>query len=166
LTAAAKRLGRLVKGKLVGIRVTKHGASPRIISAQVIGTKGRTTVTGAQLESAFGLLSTWASFTSISTRAGHVPASAGVHGANDLAVFAELKQAFALSGETVRVLRGVVVPAGKGGTVMIEARAGKRWARVATARLGKGGAYAVTVGAPGVYRAVYRGLDGPSVVLP
>ena len=57
LPAAARALGRLVKGSLVGIRVTQHGASPRIISAAVIGTSGTTTVTGAQLEGAFGLLS-------------------------------------------------------------------------------------------------------------
>jgi stage II sporulation protein D len=166
LTAAAARLGRLVKGKLVGIRVTKTGASPRIMAAQVIGTKGSTTVSGGQLQGAFGLLSTWASFTAISTRAGQVPAGAGIHGATDLAVFAELKQAFALAGETMRVLRGAIVPAGKGATVTIEARAGKRWERVGSARLGKGGAYAVRVGRPGVYRTVYRGLDGPSVVVP
>jgi stage II sporulation protein D len=165
VTAAAKQLGRLLKGKLVGIRVTQHGVSPRIMSAQVIGTKGSTTVTGAQLQSAFGLLSTWASFTTISGSAGQAPVTGAVHGANDLSVITQLKRAFALVGERTPVLRGRVVPARAGASVTFEMRAGKRWQRVRTSRLGKGGSYAVGVGRPGVYRTVYRGLDGPSVVV-
>ena len=75
VTGAGKRLGKLVKGKLVGIRVTQRGVSPRIVSAVVIGSAGSTTVTGAQLQGAFGLLSTWASFTTISAAAGHTAAA-------------------------------------------------------------------------------------------
>ncbi len=165
LTAATKQLGRLVKGKLVGIRVTKHGASPRIMSAVVIGTKGSTTVTGGQLQVDFGLLSTWASFTTISATPGQVPVTGPVHGANDLSVIPQLKRAFALAGERTPVLRGHVVPAGAGDTVSFEIRAGKRWRRVGSVRLGKGGAYAVGLARPGVYRTVYRGLDGPSVTV-
>jgi SpoIID/LytB domain protein len=166
LTAAAKRLGKLVKGKLVGIRVTQHGASPRIVSAVVIGSRGTTTVTGAQLQGAFGLLSTWASFTTISAAAGHAPATGGAHAASDLAILTQLKRAFALVGETVPVLRGNVVPARKGDQVTIQARAGNGWRRIGRVRLGRGGSYAVRVPGPGVYRTVYRGLDGPSVVVP
>ena len=40
LSAATKQLGKLVKGKLLGIKVTQHGASPRIMSADVLGTGG------------------------------------------------------------------------------------------------------------------------------
>jgi stage II sporulation protein D len=171
--AAAKRLGKLVKGKLVGIRVTQRGASPRIMSAVVVGGAGSTTVTGSQLQGAFGLLSTWASFTTISAAAGHTPppsspspSSGGAHAASDLAVLAQLKRAFGLVGQTVPVLRGSVVPARKGDSVTIQARAGNSWRRVSRVRLGRGGAYAVRVPSPGVYRTVYRGLDGPSVVVP
>jgi stage II sporulation protein D len=165
VTAAAKRLGRLLKGKLVGIRVTQHGASPRIVSAQVIGTKGSTTVTGSQLQGAFGLLSTWASFTTISGGAGQAPVTGAVHGANDLAVITQLKRAFALVGERTLVLHGRVVPAGKGDKVTIEMHAGKGWRRVGRVRLGKGGAYAAGVARPGVYRTVYSGLAGPAVIV-
>jgi stage II sporulation protein D len=165
LTAAAQQLGRLVKGKLVGVRVTQHGASPRIMSAQVIGTKGSSTATGAQLQSAFGLLSTWASFTTISSTAGQAPVTGAVHGSSDLAVITQLKRAFALVDERTPVLQGRVVPAGPGDTVTFEMRAGKGWRRVGSVRLGKRGAFAVDVGRPGVYRTVYRGLDGPSVVV-
>ena len=166
VNAAAKQLGRLVKGKLVGIRVTQHGVSPRIMAAQVIGTKGSTTVTGAQLQSAFGLLSTWASFTTISGSAGQAPVTSGVHGASDLAVITQLKRAFALVGERTPVLRGRVVPARAGDSIAFETLAGKHWRRVRTARLGTGGTYVLGVGRPGVYRTVYRGLDGPPVVVP
>jgi SpoIID/LytB domain protein len=165
LTAAAKRLGRLVKGKLVGIRVTKRGASPRIMAAQVIGTRGNTTVSGAQLQGAFGLLSTWASFTAISTTAGKAPVTGGVHGSSDLSVITQLKREFALVGEHTYVLRGRVVPARVGNRVTFEMRTGKGWRRAGSVRLGKDGAYAVGV-RPGVYRTVYRGLDGPSVIVP
>ena len=78
----------------------------------------------------------------------------------------QLKRAFALAGETVPVLRGSVVPAGKGDEMTIEVRAGKSWRKVDSARLARGGAYTVARAPPGVYRTVYRGLDGPSVVVP
>jgi SpoIID/LytB domain protein len=67
LAAAARKLGRLVKGSLVGIAVTRHGVSPRIVQAQVVGTRGTTTVSGTQVQAVFGLDDTWASFTSIIT---------------------------------------------------------------------------------------------------
>jgi stage II sporulation protein D len=157
----------LVKGKLVGIRITQRGASPRIMAAVVIGTKGTTTVTGSQLQGAFGLLSTWASFTTISASAGPTrPASGGVHLANDLAVLTQLMRVFALPGQTVPVLRGNVVPASRGDRITVQVRSGKNWRRIAGARLGQGGAYTVRVPGAGVYRTVYRGLDGPSVVVP
>jgi stage II sporulation protein D len=62
IAAATRQLGSLVRGTLQKIVVTRHGVSPRIITAQVTGTGGTTTVTGAQLEGAFGLDSTDARF--------------------------------------------------------------------------------------------------------
>jgi stage II sporulation protein D len=61
--AADAALGRLVKGSLKSINVTKRGVSPRIVSAVVVGTGGSSTVTGDQLAESFGLTSTWACFT-------------------------------------------------------------------------------------------------------
>jgi SpoIID/LytB domain protein len=166
VAAAAKRLGRLVKGKLVGVRVTQRGASPRIVSAVVIGTRGTTTVTGAQLQNVFGLFSTWAAFTTISATAGQAPVTGGVPAASDLAIITQIKRAFGLMGETTPTLQGSVVPAGRGDKATVEVKTGKGWHRVGPVRLGRGGAYAVAVPQPGVYRTVYRGLDGPSVVVP
>ena len=166
VSSAAARLGHLVKGKLIGIRVTQHGASPRIISALVLGTGGNTTVTGAQLQGTFGLLSTWASFTVMTAGSGSALTPGGAHGSGDLAVLAELKQAFALAGRTAPILRGSVVPAGRGDRVTIERRTNQGWRKSGIVRLGKGGAYAVEVSRAGVYRAVYRGLDGPEAFIP
>ena len=54
--------------------MTKHGVSPRVLLADVVGTKGRTQITGQQLQSLFGLQTTLASFTTISTNARRAPA--------------------------------------------------------------------------------------------
>ena len=41
--SAARKLGGLVQGSFKGIRVTKRGASPRIMTAEVVGSRGTTT---------------------------------------------------------------------------------------------------------------------------
>jgi stage II sporulation protein D len=55
-------LGGLVRGKLKNVVVTQTGASPRIVRANLIGSRGTTTVTGPQLRSELGLPDTWATF--------------------------------------------------------------------------------------------------------
>jgi SpoIID/LytB domain protein len=62
LAAAAKRLSGLVKGSLRGIEVTRRGSSPRIVSAYVLGSRGRTLVSGGELAGRLGLSSSWAYF--------------------------------------------------------------------------------------------------------
>jgi stage II sporulation protein D len=56
------KLGGLLKGNLQDIEITKTGVSPRIVSANVVGSGGTTKVSGSDLESALGLYSTWMSF--------------------------------------------------------------------------------------------------------
>ena len=41
MRSAAKKLGSLVQGSFKGIKVTKRGVSPRIVSAEVVGSRGR-----------------------------------------------------------------------------------------------------------------------------
>jgi len=55
-------LSGLVKGRFQGIRVTKRGVSPRIVSAKILGSGGSTRVTGADLRYRLELRSTWAKF--------------------------------------------------------------------------------------------------------
>ena len=65
--AAAARLRGLVRGSFKGIEVLKRGFSPRILSADVLGSGGRTPVSGPELAARLGLYSSWAYF---STRDG------------------------------------------------------------------------------------------------
>jgi SpoIID/LytB domain protein len=61
------KLGGLIKGSFRGIHVTRRGASPRIVSAQVLGSGGATTVTGPELAQRLGLRDTWAYFSTTHT---------------------------------------------------------------------------------------------------
>jgi stage II sporulation protein D len=60
--AAGDRLKGLVEGAFRGIEVLKRGVSPRIISAQVLGSGGSTAVSGPELAARLGLDDTWAYF--------------------------------------------------------------------------------------------------------
>jgi stage II sporulation protein D len=67
--SADARLRGLVNGTLESIVVTRRGVSPRVVSADLIGSGGTTTVSGLQLERALGLQSSWACFTVSSSSA-------------------------------------------------------------------------------------------------
>jgi stage II sporulation protein D len=65
--SAAAKLRGFVRGSFKGIEVLKRGYSPRIVSAYVLGSGGRTPISGNELAARLGLYSTWAYF---STREG------------------------------------------------------------------------------------------------
>ena len=65
LSQAGAKLAGLYSGKFRGITVVRRGVSPRIVLADVVGTRGKTRVSGATLRSRLGLFDTWAYFTSI-----------------------------------------------------------------------------------------------------
>ncbi len=115
LAAAARKLGRLVRGSLVGIAVTRHGVSPRIVQAQVVGTRGTTSVSGTQLQGIFGLSDTWATFTSITTT------------------------------DPLGKLSGTVFPVPAGGVVTIQSEAAGAWRTVGQAPVAANGAYSTQV---------------------
>jgi stage II sporulation protein D len=73
LHSAQHRLGALVQGKLKSIVVTKRGFSPRVVSANIVGTRGTTSVNGETLAAALGLQSTWDCF-SVTTSTAHLAA--------------------------------------------------------------------------------------------
>jgi stage II sporulation protein D len=60
MNSALRGLG--LKGGLRKIAVKQRGASPRVVRAKLVGTRGATMVTGPQLASALGLPDTWAFF--------------------------------------------------------------------------------------------------------
>jgi stage II sporulation protein D len=166
LGSAQARLGGLVKGSFRGIKVVKRGASPRVLQADVVGTRGRTRVSGATLRSRLGLYDTWASYTSIATRKAKPPADvpattppqrAAGEGTGGVTASARMTRF-----RPIASLQGSVLPARDGDTVEIQARSNGRWRGVLGTRV-RAGAYRATVTQPGVYRAVYRGAAGDPV---
>ena len=59
---ASARLSGLVRGSFRGIEVLKRGVSPRIVAAEVLGSRGDVPVGGPELEARLGLQSAWAYF--------------------------------------------------------------------------------------------------------
>jgi SpoIID/LytB domain protein len=68
LGSANTKLRKLIHGSLKGIKILRHGVSPRIMQAKIVGTKGATTATGAQLQADLGTPSTWMSFTTVTAK--------------------------------------------------------------------------------------------------
>jgi stage II sporulation protein D len=62
---AAARLRKYYLGTFEGLNITQTGVSPRVVQAQVVGSGGSRTVTGAQLQQAFSTLSTYMSFATL-----------------------------------------------------------------------------------------------------
>jgi stage II sporulation protein D len=146
LAGAAATLTGLVKGALVGIQVTRHGLSPRVLAADVVGTRGRVRVTGTQLQQVFGLLTTYAVFTTIST----VPTQRSVP---------------RLVAGAAPGLQGSVFPGRKGAPLAIQTKVTGAWRTIVRARLGAGGKYAAQLPGSGSYRVTYAGLNGPVVTV-
>jgi stage II sporulation protein D len=89
--SVAARLRGLVEGSFKGIEVVRRGSSPRIVSAYVLGSKGRTLVSGPELATRLGLYDTWAYF---SVRDSH-----GLHPEPDLSGPAAATPATALPSQ-------------------------------------------------------------------
>ena len=163
LTQAAAKLGSLVEGSLVGIEILTHGSSPRILTADVVGTRGFRRVTGVALEHRFGLQSTWAAFTAITTVAGrYLPPPPRV-GVAELAMPLPLLKAVLHRAALRPDLSGRVFPAARGALIAVQEERGGRWRTHGYARLKDGGSYVVRLLRHGTYRIVYRGLVGPAV---
>ncbi len=78
--SAAVRLRGLVHGSLRGIEVLTRGLSPRILTAEVLGSAGDTPVSGDELAARLGLQDTWAYF-SVRTGTGPLTPEADHSGA-------------------------------------------------------------------------------------
>lgn len=145
LAAAAAKLGSLVRGSLLGIAVTAHGASPRILQASVVGTRGASPVTGATLQSIFGLATTNVAFATVATT--------GARGA----------------------LRAMIFPAAIATRVSVQMLgAAGAWQNVhrlalsvagSQARSAAAGSITATGLVPGRYRILAGGLSGPTVTV-
>jgi len=60
--AASRRLKGLVQGAFQGIEVLRRGSSPRIVAAEVLGSRGQEPVSGPELVARLGLQDSWAYF--------------------------------------------------------------------------------------------------------
>ena len=171
---AMRKLGSLVKGKFIGIEVTGWGVSPRVVQAQVVGTHGRTAVTGPQLQRIFGLMSTYMSFAAISSLPGNSGSSGGGSqsgGASPPGNQLPTHSALAVAGFEALpagppMLRGNVFPGRRGEHITVQRRVRNRWSTVAHGRLAARGAYSIRLPRTGLYRVVWAGFTGPAVTVP
>jgi stage II sporulation protein D len=150
LTAAEHKLGTLCKGPLEGVKITQVGVSPRVVRALVVGTDGASAVTGIQLQQLFQTRSTYMSFATVTEKGERTKTVVSV----------PRKVTIQLS------VQGTVYPAKRGQTVTAQRYAAAGWRSVSRGHLTARGSYAVVVKAPGTYRVVYEGLDGPNVRVP
>jgi len=158
MRSAAKKLGSLVQGSFKGIKVTKRGVSPRIVSAEVVGSRGRTPVDGATLRARLGLFDTWAYFTAIKGEAESAP--------TDASGGATAPRPFAFATRTFGgVLRGTVVGPRAGAKLTVQERRADRWVKVGTVRTTRSGAYRWRAHSSGVFRVVVGGAAGPEIRL-
>ncbi len=154
MRSARAKLRGLYRGRFRGIQVISRGRSPRIVEADVVGTRGRTRVSGATLRAELGLYDTWAYFTSIKTGKAPKPLPAGPPEPDEPVV----SQVPDVAG-----LRGTVFPVRRGATVRVERRFHGRWIPAGETTVGRGGRYHAGVTAPGLYRVRYKGDAGPGV---
>jgi stage II sporulation protein D len=153
MASAKKKLGSLVKGSFKGIRVTKRGVSPRIVSAEVVGSRGTTVTDGATLRARLGLYDTWAYFTSISGKADEPTES-------DQSGGTTAPPGFSAFVRPIGALHGTVIAQSR--KVTIQARQDGRWVKVGETKTRRG-RYRWATAAPGTYRAVVDGASGPAV---
>jgi stage II sporulation protein D len=157
--AAARKLNGLVQGRFRGIKVVTRGRSPRVVAADVVGSRGRTRVNGATLRARFALYDSWAYFTAISTRKAppvQPPASGPTDDTGGTGpVVSRVRM--------IASLTGAVQPARAGANVHVERRIAGRWIAAATVRASRGGRYRAGISAPGAYRVRFKGDAGPTV---
>jgi stage II sporulation protein D len=156
LASAGRRLRGLYTGSFRGIRVTKRGVSPRIMTAQVVGSRGSSSVTGSELRARLGLFDTWAYFKTIST-APATPAPGDPTGGAVAPGATAAHARWALSGS--------VLFAGNGSALKVQILQGGRWTTAGATHTGAGGAYRWATAVAGTYRVVSGSAPGPAVRL-
>jgi stage II sporulation protein D len=161
------KLGSFVKGKLKSVKVTKRGVSPRIVDAQVLGTRGTVNVTGPQLRSRLGLYDTWAYFVTIKSGQGGAstqpdqPATSDTQITDGGGVTASSSWLRRVFGPAEHVLSGDVAPRASKLTVQQQVRS--KWRTVGYGTTDGSGRYALRLASSGTYRILARGGVGPAV---
>jgi stage II sporulation protein D len=135
-------------GKFVRLKALQRGVSPRVVRAQVIGTRGTRTVSGPQVRAALGLRDTW--FTHV-----RVQSSARAPRSARPASWGPALRLLALDGE--------FRPAPRSNRLSVQRKRGGRWHTIAHARTSRMGRYRAPVDVPGVYRVKAGAVAGPAV---
>jgi stage II sporulation protein D len=144
----AARLGSLVKGRYRSIRVVRRGVSPRVVWADVIGSRGRTRVRGATLRARLGLHDTWAYFRVVRTRTRS----------------SRLRRTFTRRDVRLYDVYGRFAPRPRGGRLAVERRTPSGgWRRVGSATADRRGDYVAIVEGRGIYRVRAGSVAGPAV---
>ena len=138
--------------------MTKRGVSPRIVSAEVVGTKGSAPVTGPQLQGIFGLPSTPAAVTTVTSAAGAPPIATKRVLVRDGLAAAE-------TGFEVLEINGRVFPPRQGSSAAIQLQTARGWRTVTHVRPAATGSFVAWLPQAGNYRAVYAGVAGPVVAI-
>ena len=161
--------------------MVRRGKSPRVVYADVVGSRGRTRVTGPTLRARFGLYDTWATFSVISSgstpppkepetpaepeappsdeQTGGVQPPGGSSGSDGTG--GARAAAYRIAGG----VSGRVMPARKGTRVKLQRRAAGRWHTVASTGVDGRGRYRFAALHPGAYRIAFNGETGPVVRL-
>jgi stage II sporulation protein D len=149
------KLSGLVKGRFRRIKVVDRGVSPRVVWADVYGSRGRTRVRGATLRTRLGLHDTWASFKRVRT-------STSSARARSSAFRGRIPGSLAARGR-VFLVEGDYTPVPRRRLLALQRQTGSgKWRTVRRLRTTRAGAYRATVG-PGTYRVLAQGTAGPTV---
>jgi stage II sporulation protein D len=135
-------------GRFVRLKAIQRGVSPRVVRAQVIGTRGTRTVSGPQVRAALRLRDTWFTHVRVESSARRPrsarPASWGPH-----------VPLLAIAGE--------FRPAPRTHRLAIQRKAGDGWHAVGHVRTSRLGRYRARVMLPGLYRVKAGSVAGPAV---
>ena len=138
------------RGRFKRLKVLKRGASPRVVRARVIGTRGSSIITGPSIRARLGLRDTWLTIVSVSSSQWQPrsarPASWG-------------------PGLQPLTFAGRYHPVPRGRELAIQRRDGKRWRTVGRERAASNGRYRAEVDTAGLYRVRAGGVAGPPVRL-
>ncbi|MBJ7328481.1 MAG: SpoIID/LytB domain-containing protein [Solirubrobacteraceae bacterium] len=158
---AQRRFGSWVKGRFRGVEIVQRGKSPRIVKADIVGSRGKTRVTGPQIRARLGLDDTWVSFRVMGTTATPPKSGDGKGGATP--------RAFGLARAATpprAVLQGTITPAGSTGWLHVERRAADgTWQPEVETRARWNGTYRVGVRRAGTYRIRVGSDTGPPVAV-
>ena len=160
LGEAGRKLRGLVRGSFRGVDVISRGRSPRIVAADVVGSGGRTRVTGATLRARLELRDTWAYFTSVSMRQERPdrtdrPERTDETGGASASASRTVAARWSLTGSAFGVRRGR--------RAVAEIRTMVGWRRAGTAKLDRDGSFRFGLCARGAYRVRFGRVTGPVV---